>query len=98
MTLRFAVLAMALGLSLAACAQSPDYSGQDADSVFTADIVPVLREQCESCHFDGGHMHREMPFEDAEGVGNLEDQLLSRRKGSGKAKVKAWQELRRSTP
>jgi hypothetical protein len=70
-----------------------DLSGADPDSLFRADVVAVLRDQCEDCHFPGGPMHEEMPFDDVAVVRSLEDELLVRLEGKGRDRVAAWLEL-----
>ena len=93
-----AVLAAATGLvavlGLPGCDRAgADLSGADPDSVFRADVVPVLRDQCEDCHFSGGPMHAEMPFDDLAVVRSLEDELLARLDGKGRKLVAAWLDL-----
>ncbi len=94
----FVLSACLVGLALAACRPSPpDFTGKDPDSLFRAAVVPVLRDQCEECHFEGGPMYRDMPFDDQEFVLELEDELLARLSGGGRGTVAGWLALTRET-
>ena len=52
-------------------------SGADPDSVFAADILPMLEFRCEGCHFPGGEQYASLPFDDSRVVVVLGDGMLS---------------------
>ncbi|MGH7857327.1 MAG: hypothetical protein ACREQY_08345, partial [Candidatus Binatia bacterium] len=48
---------------------------------FEADVLPILSESCRPCHFEGGKMHEELPFDRPETIRKLGDRLFTRIRG-----------------
>jgi len=58
---------------------------------FKGDVEPILLNRCQPCHFKGGKMHHELPFDTASTVLKLREQLFSRIKDSTEqAKIKLF--------
>jgi len=75
-----AALVAVWGALAAGCRDAPAVAypaGADPDSVFAADIEPLLARRCEGCHFAGGAQYATMPFDDARTVLRLGDAMLS---------------------
>lgn len=70
--------------------EPPEITGLGADSAFVLAVIPVLKDQCDDCHFPGGPMHKRMPFDDMEVVGSLEDEVVIRLGGKGRERVAQW--------
>jgi hypothetical protein len=45
---------------------------------FAADVQPILAARCQPCHFAGGKMYAELPFDRAETVREFGTRLFSR--------------------
>lgn len=45
---------------------------------FESAVVPILQRRCSPCHFTGGKMHGELPFDDAETVRKIGTHVLER--------------------
>lgn len=45
---------------------------------FEKDVRPILEKQCRPCHFEGGVMYEKLPFDRAETVRQLGEQLFTR--------------------
>jgi hypothetical protein len=45
---------------------------------FKRDVQPILEKHCTPCHFSGGRMHHELPFDDPATISKLNTRLLSR--------------------
>ena len=73
----------------------PSPKGMDAEHGFQSVVLPVLYDQCEGCHFAGGVMYRDLPFDDQELVLTRGDELLTQLRGSGKERVAEWLALAR---
>jgi hypothetical protein len=83
------LVAALLGLA-ASDYDPPEIAGLDADSAFVLAVIPVLKDQCENCHFPGGPMYKKMPFDDMGVVGGLEDEVVTRLGGKGRERVAEW--------
>lgn len=86
-----------LAAGLWSCDREPgaNMAKMGADSAFVRVVIPVLEDQCEDCHFEGGPMYKKMPFDDLEVVAEQGDLLLVQLNGSGREQVKKWlQQLR----
>jgi hypothetical protein len=66
------------------------------DSAFTAVVVPVLRDQCQGCHFPGQPMYGELPFDDSQMVLELGDGVAVLLEGQGRERVMEWLALARA--
>ncbi len=65
------VLAMLL-----ASHDAPAAAPRKAD--FARDVRPILERRCQPCHFEGGKMHAQLPFDQAATVDQLGTRLFSR--------------------
>lgn len=83
-------MVLTLGILAACDYEPPEITGLDADSAFVLAVIPVLKDQCENCHFPGGPMYKKMPFDDVGVVGGLEDEVVTRLKGKGRERVAEW--------
>lgn len=45
---------------------------------FAADVKPILEKQCKPCHFSGGTMYKELPFDHPETIKKLGNKLFTR--------------------
>jgi len=45
---------------------------------FAAQIRPILESRCQPCHFPGGKMHEELPFDRAATIQDLGETLFTR--------------------
>lgn len=45
---------------------------------FAQDILPILKSNCIPCHFPGGKVYDEYPFDDQKTVATLEKKLFTR--------------------
>ena len=45
---------------------------------FTANVQPILVAKCQPCHFEGGKMYAELPFDNPKTVRELGTRLFSR--------------------
>jgi len=68
------------------------------DSAFTVAIVPVLRDQCAGCHFAGGPMYKDLPFDDQATVTRLGDAVMVQLEGKGQERMRQWLALVRRGP
>gem|GEM_PF-1158877 len=68
----------------------PSLQGMDSQRGFDAVVLPILHDQCEGCHFAGGVMYQELPFDDRELVGTRGDEVLLQLKGKGREKMAEW--------
>ena len=63
---------------------------------FARDVQPILEKRCQPCHFPGGRMYGQLPFDRAETVDKLGTKLFSRiKKDDEQAVIRAF--LARST-
>jgi len=87
----------AAGLMLAARAALPPAAA--ARREFTRDVLPILAQRCNPCHFPGGVMHDRMPFE-VEGTARvLGTRLFTRLKDQDEeAVIRAWLEQEAGAP
>ena len=84
-------------LALGACGyRPPEITGMSPDSAFTAVVVPILQDQCGSCHFEGGPMFQAMPFDDLDLVTERGDELMVQLEGTGRERMQEWLLLVRS--
>lgn len=60
------------------------------DSAFTAAILPVLHDQCAGCHFAGGPMYKDLPFDDQATVARLGDAVMVQLEGKGQERMRQW--------
>jgi len=68
------------------------------DSAFVAVIEPVLRDQCAGCHFPGGSMYKDLPFDDRETVAGLGDAVMVQLDGVGQERMRQWLAMVRQRP
>ena len=45
---------------------------------FQTQIKPILEARCQPCHFSGGQMYKQLPFDRAETVTKLNTKLFTR--------------------
>lgn len=45
---------------------------------FARDVRPILEKRCQPCHFTGGKMYSQLPFDRAETIDKLGTKLFSR--------------------
>lgn len=64
----------------ARCAGAPTAPPHAATSEFASRVRPLLRERCSPCHFPGGRVHDELPFDREETVRSLGKALFTRLK------------------
>jgi hypothetical protein len=88
---RIPVLLFPVLLAAGACGyRPPEITGMSPDSAFTEVVVPILRDQCEGCHFEGGAMFQAMPFDDLDLVTEHGDELMVQLKGTGRERMQEW--------
>jgi hypothetical protein len=68
----------------------PSLEGMNAERGFQAVVLPILHDQCEGCHFAGGVMYQELPFDDRDLVTTRGDELLFQLKGKGRDRMAEW--------
>src|SRR3990172_3288598 len=57
---------------------------------FSDSIEPILKENCSPCHFKGGKVYEEYPFDKYETARDLGKRLNSRLKGENADSVLRW--------
>ena len=57
-------------------AQTPGPQEERVD--FKRDVQPILERRCTPCHFEGGKMHHELPFDDPGTIHKLGEKLFTR--------------------
>lgn len=58
---------------------------------FTRDVRPILEKRCQPCHFPGGKMYDQLPFDRAETVDKLGTKLFTRiKKEEEQAVIRAF--------
>jgi hypothetical protein len=75
-----------------AVASSPSAAGPAGEPgavpvLFARDVRPVLERRCSPCHFAGGKMHDELPFDDPATVHRLGERLFSRIREPGEVEA-----------
>ncbi len=66
-------------------------SSVDSVATFQSDIAPLLKSNCTPCHFPGGKMYQEYPFDDYSTVHRLRKRLHTRlEKPEQKAILTRW--------
>jgi hypothetical protein len=93
-----ALLLSLLGIALGCGKSYPPLDGMDSHRAFQAVVLPVLRDQCQGCHFKGGAMYRDLPFDDEALVALRGDELLLQLKGQGRERMAQWLALTRGQP
>ena len=73
----------------------PSLEGLDSERGFEAVMLPILHDQCEGCHFSGGVMYQELPFDDRDLVASRGDEVLLQLKGKGRERMAEWLALTR---
>lgn len=68
-------------------AASPSGEPDAAPVLFARDVRPVLERRCSPCHFAGGKMHDELPFDDPATVHRLGERLFSRIREPGEVEA-----------
>ena len=91
------LIAMIAGFTSCRETPPPDLTAMGVDSSFVTVIIPILKDQCEDCHFPGGPLYKTMPFDDLSLVTELEDALLTRLSGGGRDRVAEWLDLVRAS-
>jgi hypothetical protein len=59
----------------------------DSSATFIAAIAPLLKTNCSPCHFSGGSMYDEYPFDDFDTVVKLGKRLRTRLKEPGQQQL-----------
>ncbi len=59
-------------------------------SSYKTDILPLLTSNCNPCHFPGGKVHDEYPFDSYKTVFSLGLKLNTRLKGKEKEIIEQW--------
>jgi hypothetical protein len=54
---------------------------------FASDIRPILQSSCQPCHFQGGKMYEELPFDKPETITKLGTKLFTRIKNNEQQRV-----------
>ncbi|MBI4427832.1 MAG: hypothetical protein HY562_01810 [Ignavibacteriales bacterium] len=57
---------------------------------YQSDILPILASNCSPCHFSGGKVYDEYPFDNYQTVSSLGIKLNTRLKGKEKEVVEQW--------
>jgi hypothetical protein len=58
---------------------------------FARDVRPILEKRCQPCHFTGGKMYGQLPFDRAETVDKLGTKLFTRiKKDDEQAVIRAF--------
>lgn len=79
------LLMMALTQTAAPGAPPP----KDVD--FARDVRPILEKRCQPCHFTGGRMYTQLPFDRPETVDKLGTKLFTRiKKDEEQAVIRAF--------
>jgi hypothetical protein len=73
---------IALWLAMQAVKQTPP---KNVD--FAKDVRPILEQRCQPCHFPGGKMYAQLPFDKPETVHKLGTKLFTRIKKDNEQKV-----------
>ena len=64
---------------------------------FARDVRPILEKRCQPCHFTGGKMYDQLPFDRAETIDKLGTKLFTRIKTDDEqAIIRAFQARSRS--
>ena len=89
-------LVLLLGAAWLGCGKRyPSLQGMDTQRGFDAVVLPILHDQCKGCHFAGGVMYQELPFDDRDLVILRGDELLLQLKGKGRERMAEWLSLAR---
>ncbi|HYC88620.1 MAG TPA: hypothetical protein VEO54_05370 [Thermoanaerobaculia bacterium] len=72
-----------LGRLMAESAPPPPKTPVD----FARDVRPILERRCQPCHFQGGKMHGQLPFDRPETITKLGDRLFTRIKAKDEQAV-----------
>lgn len=54
---------------------------------FKRDVRPILERRCTPCHFPGGKMHHELPFDEPATIHKLGEKLFTRIRDREEQKV-----------
>ncbi len=65
-------------LQAATVALSPAQPDSPRVDYFSASVRPLLEKQCQPCHFKGGKMYAQLPFDDPKTIRRLGTKLFSR--------------------
>lgn len=65
-------------LQAATVALSPAQPDSPRVDYFNASVRPLLEKQCQPCHFKGGKMYAQLPFDDPKTIRLLGTKLFSR--------------------
>ncbi|HEX5704649.1 MAG TPA: hypothetical protein VFX97_15715 [Pyrinomonadaceae bacterium] len=94
--LLFAFVAFVAGVCLllkashsrtSAFTQSAISTAEDSTANFDKTIKPILQARCQPCHFPGGKMYDELPFDKAETITRLGTKLFGRIKDKKEQQV-----------
>lgn len=53
-------------------------AAETAEDLFTEKIAPMLAERCQPCHFPGGVMYEQLPFDQPDTIRKLGGKLFGR--------------------
>jgi hypothetical protein len=94
--LLFAFVALTAGVFLLVKGSHPRTSAFTSPAISTAEdstadfdktIKPILQARCQPCHFPGGKMHDELPFDKPETITRLGSKLFGRIKDKKEQEV-----------
>jgi hypothetical protein len=76
--------------------QAVKESAKPVDVDFAKDVRPILEQRCQPCHFAGGKMYAQLPFDKPETVHKLGTKLFTRiKKDKDQAVIRAFLEQKR---
>ena len=65
----------------------PVTAGNSPRVDFQTQIKPILEARCQPCHFSGGQMYKQLPFDRAETVTKLNTKLFTRIKNESERQL-----------
>jgi hypothetical protein len=77
----------ALAASGTSTNQQPPSIPKPAKVNFASDVKPILQSRCQPCHFEGGQMYENLPFDKPETITKLGTKLFTRIKNEDERRV-----------
>jgi hypothetical protein len=74
-------------MQAAAAALLPATASNSPKVDFQTQIRPILEARCQPCHFSGGQMYKQLPFDRAETVTKLNTKLFTRIKNENERQL-----------
>lgn len=71
------LLAIAVGPSSLA-SRNPSPASAPARVDFATEVRPILSSRCQPCHFAGGKMYKQLPFDRPETIRSLGEKMFTR--------------------